>query len=170
MADQEGGEVQDQSKEYVDQSANSEVAAEEINNAFEVPADCNTPLEVFNLARSQGLVLPEFEKLENAVEDLKNAVSADILYNGSTEKIHDNKVIIQHANQLGIIGEKLNEYIEVGTQITELPETFEGPLKILIESIDTANTPETKSALQAFIRLHFHCFKNCYKTDCLTMD
>ena len=172
-------EEKEQGNEYIPESANSDDAASELNKAFEVPEDCNTVNSVWQRAMSEGLVLPGFEQLEKAVLDLKDAISDDILYNGSTDKIHDNNVITRRSDLIGKIGAKLNDYID-GVLASPVPrrqvpiegihEKLGSFINTLKSAIDAAKTEQTREPLKAFIRLHFYCFKNCYKTECLQMD
>lgn len=165
----EGGDIGQQS-EYIDESTRNIEVAEELNKLFEIPEDCTNTVEVWKKAIDEGILPSNFENLEAAVESLKNAISDDILYNGPTETIHDNNVIKHRADFIGKIGKKLIDYIELHETPNDIPAKLNKEMTAIVNAISEALNPETKFALEAFIRLHFHCFKNCYKTDCLNID
>lgn len=172
---------EDQANEYVPEDEGRE--ADELNKAFEIPEECKTPTEVWQLALKNRLIIPGFKELEDAVRELKAAITAAKLYDGPTEVIHDNDVMYRRYDLIGEIGTILDTYVDSQTCLSVSPDTLESKVKTVMERIDAAldrgtevkeeteNTVKaTPDMLKEFIRLHFYCFKDCNDTDCLKMD
>lgn len=158
--------------EYVSQSANNPDAATAINEALTPPEDCRNPSEVWRVAMEQGMTIPS--DLETATKTFKTNLQGKYMLSGETEIIHDENILITYSNLLGKIGDALQKYIVDRKQIT-VDSEINSEIKEFVDAyVAFLNKEEIQQIQQnlllEYIRLHFHCFKGCFETKCLSFE
>jgi hypothetical protein len=159
MADVGGG------SEYVPLSANNPDAATAINEALIPPEDCRNPSDVWRVAMEQGITIPS--DLEAATKTFKTDLQAEYMLNGKKDNIHDENIIIVYTDLLGKIGDALQNHILQGTPVT-VDDKIQGIVDTYVAALKAEQIQQ--NLLLEYIRLHFHCFKGCFETKCLSFE
>lgn len=160
--------TEEEGNEYVDRSADDESEAQRLNALLTVPEECKSESEVWRVAMENGILIKNFKELEEAIENLKSEITRSIYYDGPTEVIHDNNIIEERLNLIGLIGKGLKTYIDTKEWVVDDKASKFLEQLNTIKSLIDASSPESRELLAEIIRMHFHCFKNCNNTECLS--
>jgi hypothetical protein len=159
-------------------AANQEILEDEQNDVSpDIEDSCSIDSDNWNEANINGLSFPDYDKISQAVETLKNIIYMSLFQIGDKKEVHDPGVNRKYMDYIGKVGNQVLDNLSNNTPLTviqidkpEIEQSVEAFFTVLNDTFSKLKTPLEKSLCHDFLKLHLKCFPYCQRSECLSID